>query len=69
MLKICLTGGPCGGKSTIFSHLSQLLSDRGYYVFRVEECATELILNGIFPNDKISSIEFQKFMTICREHS
>ena len=24
-------------------------------MFRVEECATELILNGIFQNDKISS--------------
>lgn len=62
MLKICLTGGPCGGKSTIFSHLAQLLEDRGYYVFRIPEVATELILNGIVPNTNISSIDFQKFV-------
>ena len=62
MLKICLTGGPCGGKSTIFSHLSQMLEDRGYYVFRIEECATELILNGISPNNNLSLLDFQKFV-------
>lgn len=49
MVKICLTGGPCGGKSTSLSILEQELTARGYKVFVVPETATELITGGIVP--------------------
>ena len=59
MLKICLTGGPCGGKSTAMSILTQVLSTRGYKVIVCPESPTELILNGIVPDTEISMIDFQ----------
>ena len=62
MLKICLTGGPCAGKTEIFSVLSQTLEERGFYCFRVEEAATFLILNGIKPSDNIGMLKFQNFV-------
>ena len=60
MLKIVLTGGPCAGKTSILSKLTQVLEERGYKVFTVWEAATPLILNGIKPSNAISMIEFQK---------
>lgn len=63
MLRITITGGPCGGKSTIKSHLIQLLESRlNMKVFWVPETATELILNGIHPGKEISLMEFQNFV-------
>lgn len=65
MLKICLTGGPCGGKSTSISILEQELTARGYRVFVVSETATELITGGITPSglafqEKIFSVQMAK---------
>jgi CYTH domain-containing protein/predicted ATPase len=62
MLRIALTGGPCGGKSRLISLLYQILEERGYNVFTVPESATELILNGIKPCENISTEEFQNFV-------
>lgn len=61
MLKIVLTGGPCAGKTTILSKLSEKLTERGYKVFFVNEAASELILNGIKPCRNISLFDFQRF--------
>lgn len=62
MLRLVLSGGPCGGKSTIFSFLSQVLEERGYFVFMVPESASELILNGIRPSENLSLLDFQNFV-------
>lgn len=62
MLKICLTGGPCAGKTQILSRLTSLLEDRGYKVITLFEAATALILNGIRPSKNISMEDFQKFV-------
>lgn len=62
MLKICISGGPGGGKSSCMSVLTQKLSERGYKVIVCPETATELILNGIRPGDVISNYEFQKIV-------
>lgn len=62
MLKVCFTGGPGGGKSSAQSVVTQLMEDRGYKVLFCPETATELILNGIVPGDKISLEEFQSFV-------
>jgi thymidylate kinase len=40
---ICLTGGPCGGKTSCLSILSDLFQSLGWKVFRVPETATILL--------------------------
>ena len=62
MLKVCISGGPGGGKSSAQSVLTQVLEDRGYKVLFCPETATELILNGIVPGAQISLEEFQTFV-------
>ena len=62
MLKICLTGGPCAGKSSAFEILNRTLSERGYKVLFCPETASELILNGIIPGEEIDINKFQEFV-------
>lgn len=40
MLKSCISGGPCSGKSSIQSVLTQLLAERGYKTIICPETAT-----------------------------
>ena len=47
MLKIVLTGGPCGGKSTSQSILKEKLEARGYNVLFVPEAPTILLTSGV----------------------
>ncbi len=47
--KIALTGGPCAGKTTTISRIEEHLNDLGYHVLTINECATEIIRNGIRP--------------------
>lgn len=44
--RIVLTGGPCGGKSTAMSHISDRLKGLGFRVFCVPEAAS-LLITGI----------------------
>ena len=62
--KICLTGGPCGGKSTALSKVEQALTDNGYKVFVIDEVATRYINAGIKPfgPDSIPFIDFEDLM-------
>lgn len=60
--KIVLSGGPGGGKSTSMSRIEQTLSARGYKVLIIPESATELIINGIIPCDKLSLDTFQEIV-------
>lgn len=60
-VKICLTGGPSGGKSTSLAALEQELLNRGWKVFIIPETATELIINGITPAE-IDTVTFQEFV-------
>lgn len=62
MLKVCFTGGPCGGKSSAQSAVMEALSKRGYKVLYVPETATELILSGIVPGEVISLRTFQELV-------
>lgn len=45
--KIVLTGGPCGGKTTALSKLSERLEGMGYRVLCVPEAATMLFKGGL----------------------
>lgn len=62
--KICLTGGPCAGKTSALSLIEQELSDMGYKVFIIDEVATRLINAGIKPFglDAISMLNFEEIM-------
>lgn len=44
--RIVLTGGPCGGKSTAMSHISDRLTALGFRVFGVPEAAS-LLITGV----------------------
>ncbi|KAL7751622.1 hypothetical protein RI367_003087 [Sorochytrium milnesiophthora] len=44
---IVLTGGPCAGKSTVQTMLSDVLENMGYKVYRVPETATILLSCGV----------------------
>ena len=47
VFRIVLTGGPCSGKTTAMSHISDRLRSLGFNVYVVPEAATMLILGGI----------------------
>ena len=59
--KIALTGGPCAGKTTTISRIEEHLIDLGYHVLTINECATEIIRNGIRPfgNHAVGVYEFE----------
>jgi predicted ATPase len=46
--RICLTGGPCAGKTTALTTLNQVLAQRGFRVYMVPEAATMLMKGGAF---------------------
>jgi putative protein kinase ArgK-like GTPase of G3E family len=48
IFRICLTGGPCAGKTTALQTLTQVLTSRGYRVLTVPEAATMLMKGGAF---------------------
>ena len=65
--KIVLTGGPCAGKTTALTWISNYFSKRGYAVLFVPETATELISNGVAPwtcgtnyDYQLAQMKFQK---------
>lgn len=60
MFTICLTGGPCGGKSSALSAIKQKLESRGYLVVVVPEAATKIISSGVVPGVTVSGETFQK---------
>lgn len=59
IIKIVLTGGPCGGKSTALSKLVEWLLGYGFPVAVVPESATELITSHITPTSYDDDIQFQ----------
>lgn len=49
--RIVLTGGPCGGKSTCLSAITDRLQGLGFHVYRVPETATILLGGGVSMGD------------------
>eukprot|EP01017_Pseudomicrothorax_dubius_P004048 TRINITY_DN1072_c0_g1_i1.p2 TRINITY_DN1072_c0_g1~~TRINITY_DN1072_c0_g1_i1.p2 ORF type:complete len:494 (+),score=140.30 TRINITY_DN1072_c0_g1_i1:36-1484(+) len=66
IFKICITGGPCAGKTSALSFLNEKLSERGFKVFTVPETPTltmqggGMIIMGNLTQDKI--IRFQTLL-------
>lgn len=44
--RICLTGGPCAGKTTALASINQVLTQLGFRVLQVPEAATMLMASG-----------------------
>lgn len=63
-LKVALTGGPCGGKTTSIDTIVDEFNEKGYRVIVVPEAATILINMGIKPfgDNKIDNVEFQRMV-------
>jgi len=53
VVKIVLTGGPCGGKSTALSKVTSALTNSGIRVLTVPEAATILFSNGFKSSDPL----------------
>jgi CYTH domain-containing protein len=49
--RIVLTGGPCGGKSTCLSAISERMRGLGFDVYRIPETATLLLGGGVSVRD------------------
>ena len=60
MPKIVITGGPCAGKPTLMGLLAAAFVGRGRAVVLVNECATELLAQGITPDSCGSVLGFQR---------
>lgn len=61
VIKIALTGGPCGGKTTALSFTAQKLKEKNIEVITIEECATKLILSEKTPQN-MGRYEFHKLL-------
>ncbi len=60
MPKIVITGGPCAGKTTLIGMLGPELVSRGCSVHVLEECATEVLAQGLTPTTCGSVLAFQR---------
>jgi putative protein kinase ArgK-like GTPase of G3E family len=62
--RICLTGGPCAGKTTALNKLSEKLQELGFKVLVVPEAATLMTQGGCFIQTKkmsfADSVRFEK---------
>lgn len=59
IIKIVITGGPCGGKSTAMSRMQTYFTELGYRVLFVSETATELIKGGVAPWTCGTNVDYQ----------
>lgn len=62
MIKVGITGGPGGGKSSSLSTIAEKIECRGYKVLTAPEAATKLMANGIVIGEHISVETFQKLV-------
>lgn len=60
MPRIVITGGPCAGKTTLIGMLGPELVRRGHNVHVLDECATEVLAQGLTPTTCGSVLAFQR---------
>ena len=58
VMMVCLTGGPCAGKSSALSKLEEDLTSKGFNVFIIDEAATMLINGNMHPS-RMDELDFQ----------
>lgn len=62
IIRICITGGPCAGKTTALATLNQTLSQMGFRVLVVPEAATMLMKGGaMIQTNKLTFSDAVKF--------
>jgi len=54
--RICITGGPCAGKTTAMATLSQHLTQMGFRVLQVPETINILKKGGLMTQQKKMSV-------------
>ncbi len=64
--EIVITGGPCAGKTTAFSYLTEWLLDLGFRVFTIPEAATLVIQNGVQDIGRIATENFPLYLEFQR---
>lgn len=71
MLKICLTGGPSTGKTSVINAINKHFSSLGYNVIIAPEVATSFIQSGIRPfgDNALPSIDFQRLVIQHQLHN
>ena len=68
IVKIVVTGGPCGGKSTALSYIKRTAEGLGFRVLTVGETATELISGGVAPWTCATNAIYQSFQIALQMH-
>lgn len=63
-VKIAITGGPCGGKTSGLARISQELSEKGYEVIVVPESATLIKNSGVRIGDDFVNTEYFEKMVL-----
>ena len=58
--KIVVTGGPCAGKTTAMSWITNTFTKQGYAVLVIPETATGLITSGVAPWTCENDVEYQR---------
>jgi len=61
--KICLTGGPCSGKTTSINYIRERFSPN-FIVYAVPELATQLANSGINIIPKFFTAEDHEYFTV-----
>lgn len=64
LVKIAITGGPCGGKTSGLARVSRELSDKGYEVIVVPEAATIIKNSGTKIGDDFASVLYFEKMVM-----
>lgn len=60
VVRVVLTGGPCGGKSSSLANIIRVATDHGYDVYACPESATIMFNGGMtFPSARADQINFQ----------
>ena len=67
-VKIVVTGGPCGGKSTALAYIKSIAEERGFRVLTVGETATELISGGVAPWTCATNATYQGFQIALQKY-
>lgn len=70
VIKVVITGGPCGGKSTAIDRVKAEFESLDFRVLLVQETATQLISGGVAPWTCETNLDFQQLqmeMQIAKE--
>jgi thymidylate kinase len=60
IVKIVITGGPCAGKTTAMSWITNTFTKQGYAVLFIPETATGLITSGVAPWTCDTALDYQR---------